>query len=294
MEHVKTLGFIGMGVMGRGMARNLLAAGYPLHVYTRRQQTAQEIIALGGTWQPAVAAVARSVDVLITMVGYPTDVEHIYLSDDGIVACARPGTVVVDMTTSSPALAKRIYDRSAQRHIRALDAPVSGGDVGARDGRLAIMVGGDAATFSEVLPIFQAMGQNILLQGAAGAGQYTKMCNQIVIASTMMGVCEALAYADKAGLDANTVLTSIGAGAAGGWSLNNLGPRIIQGDFAPGFYVKHFIKDMRIAIESADEMGLALPGLQLARSLYDELAAMGESESGTQALYKLIVRGVRP
>jgi 3-hydroxyisobutyrate dehydrogenase len=194
------------------------------------------------------------------------------------------------MTTSSPMLAQKIYREALEKGILSLDAPVSGGDIGAREGRLSIMVGGDSEVFEAVKPIFEAMGKNIVLQGGAGAGQHTKMCNQIAIASNMMGVCEAIAYAKKAGLDPTTVLKSIETGAAGSWSLSNLGPRMIAGNYEPGFFVKHFIKDMKIALDSAKEIGLWAPGLELAKSLYEQLAAQGEEDSGTQALYKLLIK----
>lgn len=280
------VGFVGIGVMGRCMAMHLLKAGHPVCVYTRTPSKADELVQAGAVWKSTVSELAQAVDVVITMVGYPSDVEQVYLGESGILRSARPGATLIDMTTSSPTLAKRIYEEAKGRGLASLDAPVSGGDVGAREARLSIMVGGDEAAFRAMLPIFEVLGKNIVRQGGAGAGQYTKMCNQIAIATNMIGVCEALFYAEKAGLDPNTVLKSIESGAAGSWSLSNLGARIIAGNFEPGFYVKHFIKDMGIALQSAEEMGITLPGLKLAKSLYDQLAAMGESESGTQALYK--------
>jgi 3-hydroxyisobutyrate dehydrogenase len=280
------VGFVGTGVMGKSMARNLMKAGYKVSVYNRTKAKAQELIDHGAVWQETVAGLAAASDVIITMVGYPKDVEEIYLGEHGIVQAARPGSYLVDMTTSSPLLAQKIYAQAAAKGLKALDAPVSGGDIGAREGRLAIMAGGDARDFEAVKPIFEVLGQNISLQGRAGAGQHTKMANQIAIASNMMGVCEALAYAQKAGLDSSAVLKTIETGAAGSWSLSNLGPRMIKGDFAPGFYIKHFIKDMRIALESAQAMGLDTPGLQLAKKLYEKLADEGEADSGTQALFK--------
>ncbi len=284
------IGFIGTGVMGKSMASHLIKAGYPLAVYNRTRAKTEELAALGASVRDSVAEVARVADVVITMVGYPKDVEEVYLGERGIVRHARPGAYLIDMTTSTPSLAKRIYEEAKARQMHALDAPVSGGDIGAREARLAIMVGGDEEAFEAVKPILGLMGTNIVRQGGAGAGQHTKMCNQIAIASNMIGVCEAIAYAKKAGLDPSTVLKSIESGAAGSWSLSNLAPRMIAGNFAPGFYVKHFIKDMNIALEAAQEMGLMTPGLQLAKSLYEELAAMGEEDSGTHALYKLFVR----
>jgi len=281
------LGFIGIGVMGKSMARHLMAAGYQTHIHSRTKSRAQELVDEGAIWHDDVAGVARVADVVFTIVGFPPDVEQVYFGDDGILANVRPGSYVVDMTTSSPALAVRIATQAAERGCQALDAPVSGGDTGAREARLSIMVGGDEAAFAAVLPLFQLMGANIVHQGPAGSGQHCKMCNQTVIASTMLGVCEAIAYAQKAGLDPATVLQSISSGAAGSWSLANLAPRILAGDFAPGFYVKHFIKDMTIAAESARAMGLDTPGLDLAKSLYETLQAQGGGDDGTQALFKL-------
>lgn len=284
------LGFIGTGVMGRSMAANIMKAGYRVLVYNRTRSKAEDLIKQGALWKDTVADVAKEANVIITMVGYPKDVEEVYLGEKGIINNAKPGSYLIDMTTSSPMLAKRIYIAAKDKGLYALDAPVSGGDIGAREARLSIMVGGDPETFEAVKPIFEVMGKNIVLQGGPGAGQYTKMCNQIAIASGMIGVSEAMAYAKKAGLDPNTVLKSIESGAAGSWSLSNLAPRMIKADFAPGFYIKHFIKDMKIALESAKEMRLKTPGLELALSLYEKLAAEGEENSGTQALFKLYDR----
>ncbi|MFC2947816.1 NAD(P)-dependent oxidoreductase [Virgibacillus sediminis] len=281
------IGFIGTGVMGKSMAGNLLKAGYPLHIFTRTKEKAQELIDQGAVWKESIAEIARDSDVIITMVGYPKDVEDVYFGDNGILAHALPGTYTIDMTTSKPALAKEIFDKARKREIEALDAPVSGGDIGAKNGGLAIMAGGNEEAYRKVLPIFEVMGENIILQGEAGAGQHTKLANQITIASNMVGVCEAISYAKKAGLSPGRVLDSITTGAAGSFSLSKLGPRMLKGDYAPGFYVKHFIKDMTIALESAQEMGLSTPGLSLSLDLYRELAEQGGSDSGTQALIKL-------
>lgn len=282
-----TIGFIGTGVMGKSMAANLHDAGYPVAVHTRTKEKAEELIKQGTTWKNNVAELSQSADVIITMVGYPQDVENIYFGESGILANAKPGTYLVDMTTSKPALAKRIYDEAKKKGLHALDAPVSGGDVGAKNGKLAVMVGGEKTDFDFLHPIFDILGENIMLQGEAGAGQHTKLANQITIASNMIGVSEAIVYAKKAGLDPVRVLDSITTGAAGSWSLSNLAPRMIQGDYAPGFYVKHFIKDMTIALEAAQDMGLTTPGLELSLKLYKELAEKGENDSGTQALIKL-------
>lgn len=288
MKIVK-IGFIGTGVMGTSMAFNLMKAGYSLNVYNRTRGRAESLIEAGAAWMDNAGQVAAASEIIITMVGYPRDVEEIYLGADGIVDNATVGSVLIDMTTSSPLLARRIYEQARAKNVFALDAPVSGGDVGAREARLSIMVGGDAEAFERVKPVFSAMGTNIVLQGVAGAGQHTKMCNQIAIASNMIGVCEAMAYAQKAELDTELVLQSIGSGAAGSWSLSNLAPRMIAGDFAPGFYVKHFIKDMNIALDASREMGLMTPGLELAKSLYEKLAAAGGENYGTQALFKLFM-----
>lgn len=282
-----TVAFIGTGVMGASMAGHLMDAGCSLVVHNRTRARAEALITRGATWAESPGAAAASADVVITIVGYPADVEAVYLGEGGIIESAREGAYLIDMTTSSPALAVRIADAASLRGMHALDAPVSGGDVGARNAKLAIMVGGDASAFDEVEPLLRVMGPNVVLQGPAGAGQHTKMCNQIAIASTMMGAVESLAYAKAAGLDPARVLESIGAGAAGSWTLTNLVPRMIADDVAPGFYVKHFIKDMGIAISSAYEMGLELPGLDLAKGLYEHLAEMGHADSGTQALIEL-------
>ena len=280
------VGFIGIGVMGKSMALNLQNGGYDLHVFTRTKEKAKELVDRGGTWQTTPADVAAAADFIITMIGSPKDVEEVYLAEDGLLARARPGAIVIDMTTSSPQLAERIYERARERGVSALDAPVSGGDIGARDGTLSIMVGGDRDAFEKSLPLFEIMGKNIVYQGSAGSGQHCKMANQIAVASTMIGVCESLRYAEKAGLDPRTVLDSIEAGAAGSWALSNLAPRMINGDFGPGFYVKHFIKDMNIALDSCTDIGLKARGLQLAKELYDQISADGGDYLGTQSLYK--------
>ncbi|WP_445488784.1 NAD(P)-dependent oxidoreductase [Niallia sp. 03133] len=281
-----TIGFIGTGVMGKSMAKNLLNSGYPVIVYNRTKHKADELLALGAEWGSTPKEVAQKANIIITIVGYPADVEEVYLGENGIIANAKPNSYTIDMTTSTPSLAKKLYEEGKKQQIHVLDAPVSGGDVGAKEAKLSIMVGGDTDAFTELKPVFEMLGTNIVYQGAAGAGQHTKMCNQIAIASNMIGVCEAIVYAEKAGLNPDTVLKSISTGAAGSFSLSNLAPRMIKGDFAPGFYIKHFIKDMKIALEEAKAMEMETPGLQLAESLYSRLSALGEDESGTQALYK--------
>ena len=280
------VGFIGLGIMGAAMAGHLQAAGYGLHVYNRTRAKADALLAGGAVWHDTPGAVAAAADVVITMVGLPRDVETIYLGADGIIENAKEGAYLIDMTTSDPALAARIDAAARERGLHALDAPVSGGDVGAREARLSIMVGGDAGDFAAVLPLFEIMGRNIRLQGPAGAGQHTKACNQIVVAGTMLGVAEGLAYARKSGLDPARVLESVGAGAATSFLLTNLGPKMIDGDFAPGFYIHHFLKDMGIALQAAEAMGLDLAAVKTARERYERIAAAGGGEEGTQALIK--------
>lgn len=281
----KKIGFIGLGVMGGAMAEHLLEAGFELTVYNRTKKKAETLLSKGAKWADTPAAAAKNSDVVITMVGYPEDVEEVYLGKDGILE-TKTGGYVIDMTTSSPKLAKKIYDAAAKKGIASVDAPVSGGDIGARNATLVIMVGGDEKAFHALAPIFNALGKTVRYFGAAGSGQYTKMANQIAIAAGMLGVAESLSYAKKAGLNPEAVLETISGGAAGSWSLSNLGPRMLKGDTAPGFYIKHFIKDMRIAIESAEEMYLELPGLKLAKRLYDELSARGMEDCGTQTIYQ--------
>lgn len=292
------VGFIGLGIMGASMAGHILAAGYPLHVYNRSPDKARALLDAGATWHDGVASLTRACDVVITIVGYPADVEQVYFGgaagpEAAIVANLRPGAVAIDMTTSSPSLAERIATVAADRGAAALDAPVSGGDVGAREATLAIMVGGDQDAYDRVLPVLRTMGKTIVRLGPAGAGQHTKMVNQTVIAGTIMGVAEALAYAKAAGLDQEQVLQVIGGGAAGGFQLNVLGTRMVQGDFAPGFYVHHFLKDMGIAAAEAERMGLDLQVLPLARRQYHRFAEEeGGREDGTQGIYKMVVKGV--
>lgn len=280
------IGFIGTGVMGKSMALHLIKAGYTVLVYSRTKEKAAQLISQGASWIHSPKELAKQANIVITMVGYPDDVKSIYLGEEGLIENANPHTYLIDMTTSTPTLAKEIAERAKQKEIYAIDAPVSGGDIGAISGKLSIMVGGEDTAYQAILPILQYMGENIVYQGVAGAGQHTKMANQIAIASNMIGVCEAIIYAEKAGLNSENVLKSITSGAAGSWSLSNLVPRMISGDFSPGFYIKHFIKDMTIALDEAEKMGMETPGLRLAREMYEKLAAEGEGESGTQALYK--------
>lgn len=280
------IGFIGTGVMGKSMASHLLEAGYQLTIFTRTKEKAAELLEKGAIWSESTRELAQSADVVFTIVGYPSDVEEVYLGEEGLIANVKPGSYLIDMTTSTPSLAKKIYEKAKEKGIHAIDAPVSGGDVGAREARLAIMVGSDEQDFQEVEPLLSILGTNIVHQGEPGAGQHTKMANQIAIASNMIGVCEAIIYAEKAGLDPETVLKSISTGAAGSWSLSNLAPRMIAGNFEPGFFIKHFIKDMKIALDEAKRMDMEVPGLSMALSMYEQLAEKGEENSGTQALYK--------
>ncbi|MFS0778827.1 NAD(P)-dependent oxidoreductase [Neobacillus sp. 3P2-tot-E-2] len=280
------IGFIGTGVMGKSMAGHLMAAGYQVFVYSRTKEKAGDLLEQGAEWGETPQEVASKANVIFTMVGYPSDVEEIYLGENGLVHHAKPGSYLIDMTTSAPSLAVKIYKAAKERDIHSIDAPVSGGDVGAKEAKLSIMVGGEEEDVEAVRPLLNLMGTNIIYQGRAGAGQHTKMCNQIAIASNMIGVCEAIVYAEKAGLNPDSVLKSITTGAAGSWSLTNLAPRMLNGNFEPGFYIKHFIKDMKIALDEAENMEMKVPGLALAKTLYDQLAEMGEENSGTQALYK--------
>jgi 3-hydroxyisobutyrate dehydrogenase len=279
------ISWIGTGVMGRSMCGHLLAGGARVAVFTRTREKAQPLLDRGAVWAESPRAAAEQGDVVFTMLGFPADVRSVYFSDDGLLAGVRPNAVLVDMTTTEPSLALDIAQAAAERGAAALDAPVSGGDVGAQNATLAIMVGGDVSALERVRPLLEAMGRTIVHEGPPGTGQHTKMCNQIVIAGTMIGVCESLLYGARAGLDLNTMLQSIRGGAAGCWTLENLAPRVLKGNFDPGFMVDHFIKDMGIALDEAARMRLALPGLALVRQLYLAAAAQGHARSGTHALY---------
>jgi len=270
--------------MGRSMCGHLLAAGSPVTVFSRTRAKADPLVAEGAAWADSPAAVAGASDIVFTMVGVPADVREVYFGRDGIMTALEPGAIAVDMTTTEPSLAIEIASAAAARGARAVDAPVSGGDVGARNATLSIMVGGDADAVTAVRPLFERLGKNIVHQGAPGAGQHTKMCNQIVIAGTMIGVCESLVYGAKAGLNLETMLSSIKSGAAGCWTLENLAPRVLKRNFDPGFLVEHFIKDMGIALAEARRMNLALPGLALVQQLYIAVQAQGHGRKGTHAL----------
>ncbi len=270
--------------MGCSMCGHLMDLGFAVTLYNRTKRKAQRLIDRGATWVDTPRRVAEQSDVVFSIVGYPHDVREVILGEEGALSGCEPGAVLVDMTTSEPTLAVEIAQRAAAKQCHSVDAPVSGGDVGAREARLSIMIGGDKPIVDGLMPLFKAMGKTIVYQGASGAGQHTKMVNQTLIATNMIGVCEALLYAFKAGLDLNTVLESVASGAAGSWSLSNLGPRIVDGNFDPGFFVEHFIKDMGIALAEAKRMGLSLPGLALAHQLYLGLQAQGHGRGGTHAL----------
>ncbi len=278
------IGWVGTGVMGKSMCGHLMAAGYQATVFNRTAEKTRPLAEKGAVVASSIAELARAADVVFTIVGYPADVREVTLGAGGVLEAARPGTVIVDMTTSEPALAAEIYQAAQAKGVHTIDAPVSGGDIGAREARLSIMVGGDKEVAAALRPLFEIMGKTIVYQGPAGSGQHTKMVNQILISTNMIGVCEALLYGYKAGLDLNTVMESVSSGAAGSWSLSNLGARMIAGNFEPGFFVEHFLKDMGIALAESRRMKLALPGLALAEQLYRAVEAQGYGRKGTQAL----------
>lgn len=278
------IGWIGTGVMGRSMLGHLMAKGFSATIHTRTKAKAEELLGQGAEWAESPKAVAEASDVIFTIVGFPSDVREVILGEDGALAGCRSGNIIVDMTTSEPTLAVEIAEAAGRKGVHSVDAPVSGGDVGAKKGALSIMIGGEKEIVESLQPCWEAMGQTIVHQGPPGAGQHTKMVNQTLIATNMIGVCEALLYGYKAGLDLPTVLQSVGSGAAGSWSLSNLGPRIMDNNFDPGFFVEHFIKDMGIALAEAKRMNLSLPGLALAHQLYLALQAQGHAKDGTQAL----------
>ena len=283
MTDLPRIGFAGLGIMGAPMAGHLRAAGHTVTGFTRsRSARIEELLGKGMAWAESPAALAAENDIVITMLGFPSDVESVWT--EGLLPAARPGTLLIDMTTSSPSLARRLAEAAAAKGCAALDAPVSGGDVGARNATLSIMVGGEEDAFARALPVFERMGRTIRLIGGPGAGQHCKMANQIVIASTVMGVAEGLSYARAAGLDAAKVLEAIGPGAASSFQLNVLGPKMLAQDFAPGFMVKHFLKDLGIALDEAAAMRLQLPGLTQARALFEMLRERTGGEVGTQAI----------
>ena len=287
---MKRIALIGTGVMGCGMARNLMKNGFELTVYNRTKAKAEPLLAEGARWADSVAACVADAEAVITIVGYPRDVEEVYLGDEGIVASAPEGCYLIDMTTTDPRLSEQIAEEAEAAGLHALDAPVSGGDKGAREGTLAIMVGGKQADFEACMPLFQAMGKNIRLMGGPGAGQHTKMANQIAIAGTIAGVCEALTYAGANGLKLQEVLDAIGTGAAGSWQMANMAPRMLRADFEPGFYIRHFIKDLSLALEGAEDAEVELPVAETVLDFYQALEEEGHGDEGTQALIKYYCR----
>lgn len=287
---MKRIAWVGTGIMGKSMCLNLLAAGYEVAVYNRTRSKAAELEKQGATWCATAAEAASGAEAVFTIVGYPHDVKEVYFGEQGIFEGCDAGVTLVDMTTSEPSLAQRIAEEATNRGVSALDAPVSGGDVGARNGTLAIMVGGDEASFEKVRPAFEVLGENVRLMGPAGAGQHTKMSNQTLVAGTMIGVVESLLYAYRAGLDLESVIAVIGKGAASSFLINNLGPRIAAGDYEPGFYIEHFIKDMGIALSEAERMNLSMPGLSLVHQFYVSAKALGWEKLGTQGLYRVLAR----
>lgn len=280
----RTIGWIGAGVMGAPMAAHLMSQGHQLRVHTRTKKKAAKLLDAGATWASTPLEAAEGADVVCSIVGFPADVEAVHLGEEGTLAARQAPKILIDFTTSSPSLAMRIAEAAGAKGVSAIDAPVSGGDIGARNATLSIMVGGSEDAVQEALPLMSCLGKRVVRQGGPGAGQHTKMVNQILIASTMVGACEGLIYAEAAGLDPTTVIESVGAGAAGSWTINELGPRMIQGDLEPGFFVEHFIKDLDIALREASRLRLALPGLAQARQFYEAVRAKGHARKGTQAL----------
>lgn len=282
---MKKIGFVGLGIMGKSMTRNLMKAGYELHIFARTRAKVEDVIREGAIFHPSVGECVEEVEAMISIVGYPADVEEVYFGEKGILNSAKPGTYVIDMTTSSPKLAKRIYESAKEKGIHALDAPVTGGDTGAKNGTLSILVGGDKADYEACHAVFEAMGTNINYEGGPGCGQHTKMANQIMIAGTLSGVCEAMSYAKAQGLNLQTLLDSVATGAAGSKQLDAFGEKIMNGDYAPGFFMKHFIKDMNLAVEEANAQGLNLKILKQVLANYRSLEAE-YGDMGTQALIK--------
>ena len=282
---MKKIGFVGLGIMGKSMTRNLMKAGYELHIFARTRAKVEDVIREGAIFHPSVGECVEEVEAMISIVGYPADVEEVYFGEKGILNSAKPGTYVIDMTTSSPKLAKRIYESAKEKGIHALDAPVTGGDTGAKNGTLSILVGGDKADYEACHAVFEAMGTNINYEGGPGCGQHTKMANQIMIAGTLSGVCEAMSYAKSQGLNLQTLLDSVATGAAGSKQLDAFGEKIMNGDYAPGFFMKHFIKDMNLAVEEANAQGLNLKILKQVLANYRTLEAE-YGDMGTQALIK--------
>lgn len=273
--------------MGKSMCSHILKAGHEVYVYNRTKSKADELLKDGAKWCSNSKEVAENSDIIFTIVGFPNDVEEVYFGENGIINGIHENAIVVDMTTSEPTMAQKIYNKLKEKNAHSLDAPVSGGDTGAKNATLAIMTGGDKDIYDKILPLFEKMGKNIAYMGPAGSGQHTKMCNQIAIATNMIGVVESLVYAYKAGLNLDDLINVIGKGAAASWSLNNLGPRIVKGNFDPGFFIKHFVKDMGIALQEAKKMNISLPGLSLAHQFYIAAMAQGYENLGTHAIYKV-------
>jgi 3-hydroxyisobutyrate dehydrogenase len=284
MTETTRIGWIGTGVMGLSMCGHLQAKGYPTTIYSRTKSRAQSLVDKGAKWVDTPGAVAAASDVIFTIVGLPSDVREVYFGDKGILSAVKNGAITVDMTTTEPSLAREIYDSAKAKGVSAIDAPVSGGDVGAKAATLSIMVGGDKDAVEKVMPLFQAMGKNIVHQGGAGTGQHTKMCNQIVLSGTIIGVCESLLYGYKAGLDLDTMLSSVSKGAAQCWILDNLAPKMVKRNFDPGFFVEHFEKDLGIVLDESKRMGISMPGLALVRQFYVALKAQGHGRLGYHAL----------
>lgn len=284
---MKKIGFIGTGVMGASIVKHLLSAGYEVNVYNRTKSKTDELVELGAIWKDTPKDIAQTSELIFTMVGFPEDVEEVYYSDNGIFSGVQSGSILIDLTTSQPSLAEKIYKTAKEKGVSALDAPVSGGDLGAKNGTVTTMVGGDEEAFEIVKPVFMTFSGTLELQGPAGCGQHTKMANQIMIAGTMTGLTELLVYAKAAGLNLEKVLKTVGGGSAANWSLQNYGPRILKEDYSAGFFVKHFIKDLGIALDEANKLGLNLPSTQNAKKLYDQLKDNGNGDDGTQALIKL-------
>lgn len=283
---MKKIGFIGVGIMGKSMVRNLMKAGFEPHIYARNKEKVEGIIAEGAMFHDSIKGCVKGCEAVITMVGFPKDVEEVYFDAGNILDSAKEGTYLIDMTTTSPQIAEKVYTEGKKNGFHVLDAPVTGGDIGAKDGTLSILVGGDKKDYDDCLPLFEAMGTNINYQGKAGCGQHCKLANQIIIAGTLSGVCEALTYAKSKGLDLETVLKSVSTGAAGSKQLDTFGPKILAGDYAPGFFVKHFIKDMKLALLEANMSGLDLGVLSQVLANYEELEAEGYGDLGTQSLMK--------
>ncbi len=283
---MKKIGFIGVGLMGKSMVRNLMKAGYELHIYARTKAKVEDVISEGAVFHDTIADCVKDRDAVITIVGFPQDVEEVYFDSGNILDSASAGTYLIDMTTTSPMLAEKIYEEGTKRGIHVLDAPVTGGDTGAREGTLSILVGGDRTDYEACRELFEAMGTNINYEGSAGCGQHCKLANQIMIAGTLSGVCEAIAYAKEKGLDMDTFLKSVSTGAAGSRQLDLFGSKIINEDYAPGFFMKHFIKDMKLALIEANKSGLNLEVLSQVLAHYEELEAEGNGDLGTQALIK--------